>query len=175
MKRILLCAIIALTFFGAKAQEEKNTLKLNPISALLNTGSIFYERQLDETMSAQLGVAYTGVNLSDTKFRGFALTPEVRFYVKKNAPRGMYAAPFLRYQDYTISDNEDKGSYRSMGGGLLLGHQWIYNSGFVLDLFFGPSYNNGNYKATAGDNEPDIKGGIEGFGIRLGLAIGLGF
>lgn len=175
MKRLLLCAIAALTFFSANAQEEKNTLKINPLSALLRTGSIFYERKIDETMSAQLGVAYTGVSLSDTKFTGLALTPEVRFYVKKNAPRGMYAAPFLKYQDYTITDEEDKGSYRSFGGGLLLGHQWIYNSGFVLDLFFGPSYNNGTYKATAGSNEPDIKGGIEGFGLRVGLSIGLGF
>jgi len=175
MKKLLLCAVTALIFFNAKAQEVKNTIKINPLSALLSTGSVFYERKVNEGMSAQLGVAYTGVKLDDTKFSGLAITPEVRFYIKKHAPTGMYAAPFLKYQNYTVSDHTDKGSYTSFGGGALMGHQWVYNSGFTLDLFFGPSYNNGKYKATIVTDEPDIKGGIEGFGIRTGVAIGFGF
>lgn len=175
MRKLLLCAVMALTFFSAKAQDAKNTLKINPLSALLSTGSIFYERKVSDGMSAQLGLAYTGIKISDTKFTGLAITPEVRFYIKQHAPTGLYAAPFVRYQNYTVSDDTDKGKYNSFGGGILMGHQWIYGSGFTLDLFFGPSYNNGNYKASSGTEEPEIKGGIEGFGIRTGIAIGFGF
>lgn len=174
-RKLLLCAVTALTFFSAKAQDAKNTLKINPLSALISTGSIFYERKVSDGMSAQLGLAYTGIKISDTKFTGLAITPEVRFYIKHHAPTGLYAAPFVRYQNYTVSDDEDEGKYNSFGGGILMGHQWIYGSGFTLDLFFGPSYNNGEYKATSGTEEPEIKGGIEGFGIRTGIAIGFGF
>jgi len=175
MRKLLLCAVTALTFFGAKAQEVQNTIKINPLSALIKTGSIFYERKVSDGMSAQLGIAYTGIKISDTKFTGLAITPEVRFYLKNNAPTGLYAAPFLRYQNYTVADGTDKGKYTSFGGGALMGYQWVYGSGFVLDLFFGPSYNNGSYKATSGVDEPEIKGGIEGFGLRTGIAIGFGF
>ena len=175
MKKLLLTALTALALFSAKAQDAENTIKINPLSALLSTGSIFYERKINDGVSAQLGLAYTGIKLSDVKFTGLAITPEVRFYLKQRAISGLYAAPFLRYQDYTVTDGSDKGKYSSFGGGALIGRQWVYGSGFVLDIFFGPSYNNGTYKATQGNNEPDIKGGIEGFGIRTGITLGFGF
>ncbi|PWS26938.1 hypothetical protein DHW03_13020 [Pedobacter yonginense] len=175
MKKLFLCALTALAFLGAKAQDAQNTIKINPLSALLSTGSVFYERKINDGISAQLGLAYTGIKLEDVKFTGVAITPEVRFYLKQKAISGLYAAPFLRYQNYTVTDGTDKGKYNSFGGGALIGRQWVYGSGFVLDLFFGPSYNSGTYKATQGNNEPDIKGGIEGFGIRTGIALGFGF
>nr|WP_199076521.1 DUF3575 domain-containing protein [Pedobacter sp. ASV19] len=175
MKKLLLCAVTALMFFNAKSQDVQNTIKINPLSALLATGSVFYERKVSEEVSVQLGVAYTGVKLDDVKFSGLAITPEVRFYLKKHAPVGMYVAPFLRYQNFTVSDDENKGSYTSFGGGALMGYQWVYSSGFTLDLFFGPSYNSGNYKSTFGRDEPSIKGGIDGVGIRTGIALGFGF
>jgi hypothetical protein len=125
-------------------------------------------------MSLQLGVAYTGVKLDETKFDGLAITPEVRFYFKQKAISGLYAAPFLRYQNYSISNGADKASYTSFGGGALIGRQWVYGSGFVLDLFFGPSFNSGDLKVKTG-NEPDLNGGIDGMGIRTGIALGFGF
>ena len=174
MKKTILIAIAVFAFFGAAAQEAKNTIKINPLSALLKTGSVFYERKLNEGTSLQLGVAYTGIKLDDTKFEGLAITPEVRFYLKQKAISGLYAAPFLRYQNYSVTDGTDKGTYTSFGGGALIGRQWVYGSGFVLDIFFGPSFNSGDYKVKLG-TEPDIKGGIDGFGLRTGIALGFGF
>lgn len=174
MKKTVLTALLLAGILTTKAQDTKNTIKLNPLSALIKTGSVFYERKLNEGMSAQLGFAYTGIKLDDVQFEGIAITPEVRFYLKQKAISGVYAAPFLRYQNYSVTSGSDKGSYSSIGGGALIGRQWVYGSGFVLDLFFGPAYNSGNYKVKTG-NEPDIKGGIEGFGLRTGIALGFGF
>jgi hypothetical protein len=41
-------------------------------------------------------------------------------------------------------------------------------------MFFGPAYNSGNFKVTAG-SEPDLNAGIDGFGLRVGITLGLGF
>ena len=175
MKKLLLVALLfSATYFKGYAQSEKNTLKINPISALLRTGSVFYEHKLSEKTSVQLGAAYTGMKISDTKFSGLALTPEFRFYPKQNALNGLYTAAFLRYQDYRVKDEEStaKGSYSSFGGGVLLGRQWIYSSGFTLDLFFGPSFNSGKVKADDGSNEPEINSAIDGLGLRAGVLIG---
>lgn len=35
MKKLFLCALTACTFFNAKAQDVQNTIKINPLSALL--------------------------------------------------------------------------------------------------------------------------------------------
>ncbi|WP_423149176.1 DUF3575 domain-containing protein [Rubrolithibacter danxiaensis] len=176
MKKPLL--ITLLVFFAGSslvAQEVNNTFKINPLSALLRVGSVFYERKVADNGSLQLGVAYTGLKLDDTKFTGLALTPEYRYFPKANALSGVYLAPFLRYQNYKLKENDNKGSYSSFGGGALIGRQWVFKSNFTLDLFFGPSFNSGKYKAESGDEDIDISGGINGFGLRTGLSLGLGF
>ncbi len=50
--------------------------------------------------SAQLGIAYMGYKVSDTKFIGLILTPEFRIYPKKNAINGFYIAPYFRYHEF---------------------------------------------------------------------------
>jgi len=172
---LLVCIIIALGFFKARAQNPGHTVKINPISALLSTGSVFYEQRISEKNSWQLGAAYMGLKLSDTRFSGFSVTPEYRYYPKGNALNGLYIGPFARYQNYTLKADENKGSYSSIGGGVLLGRQWTYGSGFVLDLFFGPSFNSGRVKADDGSDAPDVSEAIDGMGIRTGILIGFGF
>ncbi len=183
MKKILLLtAMVVSCLTKLQAQDSnsgtdaKNTIKVNPLSLILRTGSVFYEHKLAENSSFQMGVAFTGMKVGDVNFNGFALTPEYRFYPKKNALSGLYLAPYVKYQNYTLKADGSKGTYSSFGGGLLLGRQWVYKSDFTLDLFFGPSYNNGDIKVKSGDEEDlDMKLGIDGFGIRTGITLGFGF
>jgi hypothetical protein len=74
-----------------------------------------------------------------------------------------------------VKDDFSKGNYSSIGGGAVLGRQWVYKSGFTLDLFFGPAFNSGKVKADAGSSEPEVSGTIDGFGLRTGILIGFGF
>ena len=177
MKKILLVTVLTACAFIPKsfAQSANNTIKINPISALIRTGSVFYEHKLAEKTSFQIGVAYTGLKLDETKFSGLALTPEYRIYPKGNALSGLYLGPYARYQNYTVKDDINKGSYTSFGGGLVMGRQWVYNSGFTLDIFFGPSYNSGKVKADDGSDEPEVSGSVDGFGLRAGISLGFGF
>jgi hypothetical protein len=175
MKKLLLIALCLLSLANVKAQDARNnTIKVNPLSLFLATGSVFYERKINESTSLQLGVAYTGVKLSDVKFEGVAITPEVRFYFNQKALSGFYAAPFLRYQNFTVSDENSKGTLSTFGGGALIGRQWVFGSGFALDLFIGPSYNGGDVKVKEGD-EIDTSASLAGFGVRTGIALGFGF
>lgn len=177
MKKIILSLLLVTALLSniVMAQEVKNTFKINPLSALFRTGSLFYERTVSPQSALQLGFAFTGLKLNETKFSGLALTPEYRYFIKKKAPAGIYVAPFAKYQNYTLTGGEDKGTYTSFGGGLSLGRQWVYQSGFVMDMFFGPSFNFGTYKAESGSQQVDVKGGIDGFGLRVGIALGFGF
>jgi hypothetical protein len=175
---VLLVIVLAVPIFAqektSNVSTEKNVLKVNTLALIVGTGSIFYEHKFSDNTSAQLGVAYLGYKFTDTKISGLVLTPEFRIYPKKNAIDGMYIAPYLRYQNFSVSDASSKGSLTTMGGGLLLGRQWITNSGFTMDLFFGGHYGSAKVKVESGSDTFDI-GSLSGFGMRIGFALGFAF
>lgn len=179
MKKILLIALIAVLTLPSIAQvsEEKNVLKVNTLSLFLGTGSVFYERKVSDLTSAQMGVGYMNIKLGDTKFTGLILTPEFRFYFKKNAIDGVYAAPYFRYQRFTVENPTDavKGTLTSTGGGLVIGRQWITNSGFTMDLFFGGHYGSADVKVDSGSDSSVDSNYFEGFKMRIGFALGFAF
>lgn len=179
MKRIALLVLgglISLQVFSQSA--EKNVLKFNPLSLILSTGTVFYERKIDDFQSLQLGLSYTGIKIDDLKYQGIIITPEYRRYLKGNALSGTYFAPYLRYQRFNLTntDSKSEATFSSIGGGLLIGRQWIYDSGISLDIFAGPSYSSGSfeYKDGGSSSDFDTNWGVEGFGIRVGLAVGFG-
>jgi len=179
MKKIFILAAIVFAATSVNAQSEpKNALKMNPVSILLKTGNISYERAIAPNQSAQLGVFYSGLGLGDFRYEGFGITPEYRFYIggAKQALNGGYVAPFTRYQQFTIQDKSvsSKGKFETIGGGIVLGWEKAYKSGFVLDLFAGPAYNSIKFK-SGNEADFDIKGGIKGFGLRTGITLGFSF
>lgn len=185
MKKLSLLLLTTAIAFSAFAQDkpsvstEKNVLKVNTLSFFLGTGSVFFEHKLTDLTSGQLGAGYMNFQLRDTKFTGLILTPELRIYTKKNAIDGFYIAPYARYHKFTL-ENEDlgsKGTLSGFGGGLLFGRQWITNSGFTMDLFFGGHYGRSDVKVEsefASVEDFDEKF-FEGFKMRIGFALGFAF
>jgi hypothetical protein len=181
MKKLLVITAL-LVFAGAlKAQEinAQQAIKINPLSLFVITGNVAYERATGDNQSFQVGVFYSGVSISGLKYSGLGITPEYRFYFAghREALNGVYAAPFLRYQSFTFKDKEttDKANFSSFGGGATIGWEKTWNSGFVLDLFAGPSYNSGRFKNDADEDQFDVSSGINGFGIRTGITLGFAF
>jgi hypothetical protein len=158
-----------------RAQEVKNSIKFEPLAAIFRTASVSYERAISDKSSLGLGFLYTNITLYGSKYDGYAITPEYKFYTKGNAIKGVYLAPFARYQDYLIKNETDKGSLKGFGGGILLGRQWIYRSGFTLDLFFGPIYNTATYKPEFGNQVLKDNTLVKGMSVRAGVSIGVSF
>lgn len=184
MKRLLF--VFAMIFaMGTSTYAQQNVIKANLFSVIIKTGSFFYERALDDTKSLQLGFYYTGFSVGDTKFRGFGITPEFRFYPGEEAPSGFYLAPFLRYQSLSLSADyyddvtgqleEGSATLSTFGGGLLIGNQWLFGDVVALDMFIGPAYNTGSLKVKDGNESNFEIGGFSGFGVRFGLTIGVAF
>jgi hypothetical protein len=182
MKKLFTCVLLFAVIAGAKAQDQsrQNAVKINPLSLFLATGNVSYERAISEKSSLQLGVFYSGVNISGLKYSGFGITPEYRIYVagRQEAMNGLYVGPFLRYQSFSLKDKNtsDEASFKSFGGGALLGWEKTWDSGFVLDLFAGPAYNSGKVKSDSGnESEFNVSAGISGFGVRTGITLGFAF
>jgi opacity protein-like surface antigen len=180
MKKILLAAAVlcvGITAINAQKVSQENNFKVNILSPIVRTGSVFYERKLGESTTGQLGFFYTGYSIDNLKLRGFGITPEFRYYASpdKGAMNGFYLAPFARYQNYTLTEDANKGTFSSIGGGLLIGNQWMLKGGINIDLFIGPSISTGSIKVKSGTDNFDLPFGLEGFGVRSGLTVGIAF
>jgi hypothetical protein len=188
---LLLVTALSLGFIS-QAQAQKNVLKINPLSLALLTGNIQYERALNEAMSVQLGLFYTGFSTESAGVRvgysGLGITPEFRYYVsnsRKDAPRGVYLGPYVRYRNLALSvnDDTDDGKWESnlIGGGIILGHQWLIGDAFALDMFIGPGFRSTNTRvvSTSGTiTQDDLVGlGSTGTGVlfRVGISVGAAF
>ncbi len=189
MKKLLTAAALFLAAGSASAQS--NIFKVNVLSPLVRTGSFFYERKLNDASSLELGGLFTSWTVLDTKITGFAITPEYRFYLSanKSALQGFYVGPFLRYQNLALKTpyqgtDEDgnptsqtaEAALNTFGGGVVVGHQWVFKQRFALDTFLGPSYNGGTLKARSDDSGASFDtAGFSGFGLRTGIAFGIAF
>lgn len=128
--------------------------------------------------------------IESTMFTKISITPEYRFYLsKKGAPSGFYIAPFARYthmsldQVYTFTASSGKvhtpnlkGEFNGVGGGFMLGAQWMLGRKVSLDWWImGPFF--GTMKASmhgtddmsdmSAADKADLKNDIEGVDIPL--------
>ena len=181
MKKILIAAtaLLALTFNASAQRQQNSALKMNPISLVVKTGNISYERALSQNKSIQVGAFYSGFSIEDVTYSGFGLTPEFRFYFggQKEVFNGGYVAPFVRYQDFTLEKTEvkAKADFTTLGGGAIIGWQKTWNSGFAIDVFSGPAYNRLKFDVKENIEEFDVRSSMKGFGLRTGVTIGFTF
>ncbi|MBN1185743.1 MAG: DUF3575 domain-containing protein [Bacteroidales bacterium] len=172
-------------------QDNKENVVTTSISNLaLLAPTIYYERVLGDHMSAKMGAFYNRLTVIEITRSGYGVVPEFRYYMgEKGAPRGLYVAPFYKYQfcEYS-SPNVDPDTHKSYiarlnmngyGGGIVVGAQ--FGNSFVFDMFLGPSYTNwktiSSERPTDDDAISDKSFLKEGplFGVRFGLSMGFGF
>jgi hypothetical protein len=177
-KWLLLCLFGAFTLLPEAAFAQNNVVKVNVLSPFALTGSFFYERVLQEQMSAQLGAFFTGYSFFGTRFGGVGLTPEFRYYFAGNAPRGAYLAPYYRFQRFSarIRGIADLARYSQNGGGVILGNQWLIVDLISLDAFIGGGYMGGKPTVIGTDGQQqEVRLGPFGEGFRLRGGVTAGF
>ena len=179
MRKITLLSVILILFSLSVHAQKMNAIKTNLFSPILRTGHILYERVINEDMSIQLGFFYTGYTDKDTdvSLKGWGITPEFRYYLSEgtSAPDGWYLAPSFRYQTFTVEDNDldESGTLTSYGFAMNFGKQMLLKDIIIVDVFIGPSYNFRNLDAEGDIDTPVSE--ANGFGIRIGLVIGIAF
>lgn len=166
-----------LIFSSGLYAQKMNAVKTDLFSPFLRTGVIKYERAFNENISAQLGFFYTNWNVwgEDVVLNGWGITPEFRLYLSDTpAPQGTYLAPNIRYMSLTGKNTEtdESATFSSFGFAFNLGKQWVLKDIVLIDAWVGPAYN----FRTAVDESADVEVEIlDGFFIRLGLALGIVF
>lgn len=177
MKKIVLLGFTMLIISAGLNAQKMNAVKTDLFSPFLRTGVLKYERAINEDISVQLGFFYTGYSPreSEAKLNGFGITPEFRYYLSDTpAPVGTYLAPNFRYMSLTAEDptGNEEATLTSFGLAINLGKQWMLKDIVLIDIWVGPAYNFRTLDDPSG--EVDIEG-ADGFGVRIGLALGIAF
>ncbi|MCG8326782.1 MAG: DUF3575 domain-containing protein [Chitinophagales bacterium] len=224
LKGIALLAIVCLCGINLYAQDQSNVIKLNVIGPIFGQYQVAYEKAIAPKLSLQLSAGYlAGKSEGNSSLNGdsydyenqrsgFILIPEVRYYPFNNAPKGFFLGGFGRFRqatnDLTDSSNGTEGIAQNLsrerivttiGGGGVLGFQWISKGGFSFDIFAGTGYKSRstettydldtlNEKATNPDEYDSLGDELfnqkyldfklddkEGWGLRFGFHFGYAF
>lgn len=178
MKKTLIAACLLVSISTAFAQKEsstQNVIKVNPLGIFLGNASLSYERALTEKSSIVVSPSFGFLKFGGFKYSSFGIGAEYRFYLSKTktAPAGLYVAPGLGYTGGSVKDedgNGDKTNFSSFTAKGIIGHQWVWDSGFVLDLNGGIQYWGFNYSNSNG-----VFSTAKASGILPVLGLGIGY
>ena len=164
---ILTLVFIALAF-GINAQN--NVIKTNPIGLAFGNFNATYERVLGTSASIILKGQYMYKLLGEeVNLAGAGLGFRYYFtHAKKPVPGGFYINPQVAFAFGSVTDEDDfEYSAKTIAFGAEIGYQWVWESGFVLDLGIGPMYT--IVKADGSEND------FDGIMPNATLAIGYAF
>lgn len=180
MKKIVLFAFSLFIVSAGVNAQKMNALKTDLFSVILRTGVLKYERAFTEDISGQVGFFYTGYSPRDSEstLKGWGITPEFRYYLSSTpAPNGTYLAPNFRYMSLKVTDPVEnaEGTLTSYSFAINLGKQVVLKDVIAIDAWVGPLYAFRSVSASAEGADTGPLPEVNGFGIRLGIAIGIVF
>jgi hypothetical protein len=174
---------------------KKNIVKFNLTGLMLKSAGFQYERKISRKTSLSLGLIYrpkgawflsrfydtttasTGYSqetkfmLASSRLRSFSITPEFRYYLGRQAPKGLYLAAFTRFKfnktqfNYHYYDDvnfEQRIALANLnetmiGGGILFGYQLVTRKQWTVDFWFlGPWIGNQHVKLYSDVNAANI-------------------
>ncbi len=169
MKKIILSALAVLAFGFTNAQE--NIIKANPLSLIGGTDLVSFEHKIGANTSLLVGVGVGGFKIGDSKYSNFGGELQYRYYFSE-ALKGFYAGGQAGYSvgKVKITSATDT-NFGALKIGAKGGYQWVWGSGFSLDLNLGIAYNNFSYKnSSLSTSALKASGILPNFGFGLGYA-----
>jgi hypothetical protein len=179
LKRLFIFLLVS--FYSISAFSQDNIAKVALEGLAFGKVGLSYERVVNKKQSLALSVgvliprefpsAFTTqrTTMSATKFSGFSIVPEYRFYTRREgAPGGFYVAPYVNVSNYSVVfkdsyDDKDisvKGGFFTAGAGVQIGVQWIISDVFSIDwtiIGLGVSRYEAYGKLTSKDSDFDFQ------------------
>lgn len=185
MKKLLLVGAFAL-FASVNAQE--NSIKVNPAALLGGSDLITFEHKFSDNVSGVIGGGYGGFKFGDNKYTTYGAGVQGRYYFEE-AMTGFYGAAIVDYTagkvkiensfgsffDPSAPSNSAEADISAIGGGVRAGYQWIFGSGFTLDINLGASYKSFEYKWNNTADETFYGDNLKASGVLPTGSLGLGY
>lgn len=166
MKKLILSLAFVAMAFGLNAQS--NVVKTNPLGLAFGNFNATYERVLGTSASVLIKGKYM-YKLLGVEVNLVGGGAGFRYYfthAKKPVPGGFYINPQVQFATGSVTDDDgEKLSASTFGFGAEIGYQWVWESGFVLDLGIGPMYT-----TAKGESDEDLSGIMPSATLAIGFA-----
>ncbi len=161
---------------------QENSVKANPLAVFGGTDLFSYERAVTDKSSGIVGAGFSSFKFGDFKYQTIGGKAEYRYYFN-SALEGWFAGAGVQYQNGKVevdsgsitfdgsSSTSDEINFNGIGVGAKGGYQWIWDSGFTLDLNLGLNYVSFSYD----DSDNSTFSTLKGSGILPALGFGLGY
>lgn len=166
MKKLFLVGALAL--FGAM-NAQQNSVKFNPLAVFGGSDMFTYERAVGEHSTVGVGAGFSSYKISEVSYSSIAGSLFYRYYFSE-VLKGWYGNAGLSYYSGKTTYNDAKDNYSSFGVNGKFGYQWVWSSGFTLDLNGGLVYR--NYKYDSGNLDSSI---FKANGVGPAFGLGLGY
>jgi len=161
MKKIILFALLSLTFFGMNAQEseetdqnpqKQNEFKINMTNLIaFKWVDLTYERILNEESSIGAGLLFAIDNEGDIgldEYRTFSFTPYYRHFFSNKYAKGFFVEAFgmihsgeeeiYNFTDDGIFDNDfSRSKFTDFAVGVSVGGKFVTKRGFIAEVYLG--------------------------------------
>lgn len=165
MKKLFLAGALAL--FGSM-NAQQNSVKFNPLAVFGGSDMFTYERAVSEHSTIGVGAGFSSYKITDVTYNSVAGSVFYRYYFSEVLKRWYANAGISYYSGKTTYDGS-KDKYGSFGINGKMGYQWVWESGFTLDLNGGLVYRSYNYDNGATDSNIFKASGVgPAFGFALG-------
>ncbi len=177
MKKLLLGFVISIMSYGTISAQ---AIKLNPFALLGGRDLVSAEFAMGERNSLQVGLGYGGFKFGELRYTSYGGGLQYRFYFQEQM-NGWYAAPGAGYGGGEVkvtdafSDDETSLSFNSFGGEVRIGRQWLFDSGFLIDINAGAGYGSFKYQFSDESEEDLYKDVLSGGGVRFAGSVGIGY
>jgi hypothetical protein len=182
MKKLIVMAAFAV---AGLVNAQENIVKANPLALLGGTDLLSYEFGVADQSTIVLGVGYGGYKLGGADYTSFGGEAQYRYYFSEKF-KGWYGAGRASFSSgevktdfsglgFDSNGTSSKQDFTSFGAGVLAGYQWVFDSGFVIDLNLGAAYSKFDYKSSASNSEDNITLDLKGSGILPTFGFGLGY
>ncbi len=174
MKKTTLTVLFFILILNSFSQSTTTSKSL----AIYGSARLVFEKPISEHSSISLITSYSILKTSDVNYKLYGIGTEYRFYFAGTAPQGFYAGTGIGYSvgNAKIVNSElihvnAKTNAGGIIGHLVIGNQWIFENGLLLNINLGAHYFNLGFEKGSTEFV-----GVKPFGgIMPGIGICIGF
>ncbi len=159
---------------SAPVTDKTNAVSVNPLALIFGGISANFEHKMNEKSSITAGFQYYSSDATFVKSTFLGVEGGYRMYFSPVAPDGFYWEPFVSVGSQSIEidvfGSTGKGSGISFAPGVLVGRQWVWEGGFLIDLAIGGAFYLGGVTVDLGGSS--YEGSYSGFGLAGKFALG---
>ena len=138
MKKILLLSTLFLT---PAAFAQSTNVRVNPLGLLIGLFNADIDFKVTDTVTVGPQLSYLNWSLGSTSVKAYGIGARANFYLSGPVfTDGWYAAPAVAMAFASAKNSTDSASYSAVNVSGLFGYQWVWASGFNINLGFGASY-----------------------------------